>query len=44
MSWTGSDGLAMKKSESGMDRPGVARVALQVVPALLRCTEGTKTA
>ena len=37
-----SVGWAMKNFVIGMDEPGVAPLA-HVVPAELRCTEGTKT-
>src|SRR2546423_13705604 len=37
-----SDGLAMKKSSIGIERPGVAPFA-QVVPRESNCASGTKT-
>src|SRR3954454_23431868 len=42
ISLTPSAGLAMKKSEMGMDRPGVGPAA-HVVPRLRACASGTNT-
>src|SRR3954447_14989957 len=42
IAWMLSEGLAMKKSSIGIDRPGVAPFA-QVVPRESNCAPGTKT-